>query len=58
MLISLPMVSVATYIVATYIMQLSVLDPVLKRGYLDAAWDDEYIKLGMESLKARVCTLP
>ena len=34
----------------------SVLDPVLKREYLDAAWDDEYIELGMESLKARVST--
>jgi hypothetical protein len=31
-----------------------VLDPVLKLEYLDATWDDEYIKVGMDAFKAQV----
>jgi hypothetical protein len=31
-----------------------VLDPVLKLEYLDATWDDKYIKMGMDAFKAQV----
>ena len=31
-----------------------VLDPVFKLGYLKAAWEQEYLDLGMEKFKARV----
>jgi hypothetical protein len=37
-----------------YFSQSLVLDPVLKLKYLDATWDDKYIKIGMDAFKAQV----
>lgn len=37
-----------------YFSQSLVLDPVLKLEYLDATWDDKYIKVGMDAFKAQV----
>jgi hypothetical protein len=37
-----------------YLTRPSVLDPVLKLEYLDATWDDKYIKVGMDAFKAQV----
>jgi hypothetical protein len=34
--------------------RLLVLDPVLKHEYLRAAWDDEYIDLGMQRFRSQV----
>jgi hypothetical protein len=31
-----------------------VLDPALKLEYLEAAWDQKYIKIGMERMKKQV----
>lgn len=31
-----------------------MLDPTLKLEYLDAAWDQKYIKIGMSRMKQRV----
>ena len=31
-----------------------VLDPALKLKYLDAAWDQKFIKMGMKHLKEQV----
>jgi hypothetical protein len=29
-------------------------DPVLKLEYIEAAWDDKYLKVGMKQLKSQV----
>lgn len=34
-----------------------VLDPVLKLGYLEAAWDQEYLDKGMECFKSQASLL-
>ena len=43
---------IITAIVNSYFL---VLDPTMKLAYLDAAWEQEYIDMGMACLKRRVC---
>jgi hypothetical protein len=31
-----------------------VLDPALKLDYINAAWEDKYVKIGMKQLKSQV----
>ena len=49
---SLLLLFIITAIVNSYFF---VLDPTMKLTYLDAAWKQEYIDMGMVCLKKRVC---
>ena len=45
-IVSAPMISVSHLCL--------VLDPVLKLGYLEAAWEEEYLEMGMKCFKSQV----